>query len=312
MARLTSDFYVVLWQALVSFFFFPVLVAMDANVDYWKQKNHCRLVAAFSHFALLSNALWMMNLSIQFYIRLQHYVYRRTSARFFYSLCGWALPCVAFAILNEEYHDNRNLHSCLALHSSAIYMFIHTLALLVAMVTVLVYLYDYKMLTELIKVFNGPEEKILCRKLESSMILHVIIICGRCVQTAVAITDSSVELKYVLACLIFIEGSVFFLGFLATNQEILIVLRLRYFEKSEEFRQALEDFETEDKERLNIQKETLSSVLHAKCGCLDLRLRQSKVSVVEVDCGSTMQAFDQGHNIKDAKTQEIVLEDILD
>ncbi|XP_070570353.1 uncharacterized protein [Ptychodera flava] len=86
MARLTSDFYVVLAQAILSFSFFPILVAMEALLENQEYEKSNRLVMAFSHTALLSNSSWMMNLSVQFFIRLKYYLYRSTPCKNFVRL----------------------------------------------------------------------------------------------------------------------------------------------------------------------------------------------------------------------------------
>ncbi|XP_070571271.1 cadherin EGF LAG seven-pass G-type receptor 1-like [Ptychodera flava] len=103
MARLTSDFYLVLGQLILSFGIFPILVAIDVNFAAGENKESCQLMAAFSHYALLSNCVWMMNLSIQFFKRLKHYVYKSTSTRLVYAFCGWVIPCVVFINWKEQF-----------------------------------------------------------------------------------------------------------------------------------------------------------------------------------------------------------------
>ncbi|XP_070569361.1 uncharacterized protein [Ptychodera flava] len=184
------------------------------------------------------------------------------------------------------------------------------MALLVAGVTILAHRYNYNMLTELVEVFKGPEERILCNKIETSLILHIIMISCRCVNILVVMTDEPVYSVYILASFIFMEGSVIFLGYVATNEEILIVLRVRYFEKDEEYKQALQDFEFEDSERLKIQKDVLSERVKEGRRRLELRLRRPQIAVVEVGSGTINQAFEEGHTRKNTEKERVVLEDI--
>ncbi|XP_070570351.1 adhesion G protein-coupled receptor E5-like [Ptychodera flava] len=257
MARLTSDFYVVLAQTILSFSFFPILVAMDALLDNQDYENSNRLVMAFSHTVMLSNSFWMMNLSVQFFIRLKYYLYRSTPARVLYVFCGWVIPCVVLACLIWMLPANKEPNSRPDVDASAILSSIDVIALLISAVTVLVYCRDYRMLAELVKLIRGPEEEILSAKMKSAIVLHSIFIVTRIVKCAVHMIENPVNSIYVFACCVFMEGSVIYLGFFATNKELLIVLRARYFEKDEEHKQAVQDFEDEDCQRLQIQKEIM-------------------------------------------------------
>ncbi|XP_070570782.1 adhesion G protein-coupled receptor B1-like [Ptychodera flava] len=253
LARLTSDFYVVLCQAMVSLGFYPVLIAIDANLIERENENTCRIVAAFCQFALLSNASWMMNMSVQLFIRLKYYVYRSTVARISYIICGWVLPSVVFAILKSNIPAHRELNSCLVFNPSTDYTVTLTLVSLTGMVTCFMYWCDYKMFIKLAKVINGPEEQLLWDKISTSMLLQGIFMVGRCVNVIAVMANDNPYPVYFLACLILLEGSFVFLGHFATNQELLIVLRARYFESDEDHKQAVNDFEVEDAQRLQIQ-----------------------------------------------------------
>ncbi|XP_070570784.1 cadherin EGF LAG seven-pass G-type receptor 1-like [Ptychodera flava] len=257
MARLTSDFYVVLCQAMVSLGFYPVLIAIDANLINRENENTCRLVAVFSHFALLSNASWMMNMSIQLFIRLKHYVYRSTMARISYIVCGWVLPGVALAFAESKFPTHREINSCLVINPSTDYIFTLTITSLTGMVTFFMYWCDYKMFIKLTEAIYGPEEQLLRDKIIISILLQGVFIFGRCVNVIAVMTDGNLYPVYFLACLILVEGSFVFLGYFAANQELLIVLRARYFESDEDHKQAVHDFEVEDTQRLQIQKDAL-------------------------------------------------------
>ncbi|XP_070571215.1 uncharacterized protein [Ptychodera flava] len=125
--------------------------------------------------------------------------------------------------------------------------------------TLLVYCHPYRMLAELVKLFWGPEEEILSGKMQAALVIHLIFIATGLANFAVSMIADPIISLYALACCIFAEGSVIYLGFFATNTELLIVLRARYFEDDEEHRQALEDFEAEDSHRLQIQKERMEN-----------------------------------------------------
>ncbi|XP_070569365.1 adhesion G protein-coupled receptor B1-like [Ptychodera flava] len=312
MARLTSDFYLVLGQVILSLGIFPILVAIDANFAAGENKESCQLIAAFSHYALLSNSVWMMNLSIPFFKRLKHFVYKSTSARLIYAFCGWVIPCVVFINWKEQFPMDDKQQSCLVAQYSAISLFSHLMALLLAGVTILAHCYNYNMLTELVSVFKGPEERILCNKMETSMILHIIMIFCRCVNILEVMTDKPVYSVYILASFIFMEGSVIFLGYVATNEEILIVLRARYFEKDEEYKQALQDFEFEDSERLKIQKDVLKERVKEGQSRFELRLRRPQIAVVKVGSGTIDKAIDARHTRMNPEKNRIVLEDMSD
>ncbi|XP_070573848.1 adhesion G protein-coupled receptor L4-like [Ptychodera flava] len=258
MARLTSDFYVVLAQAILSFSFFPIVVAMDSLFDKQEYEKYNSLVMAFSHTALLSNSFWMMNLSVQFFICLKYYLYRCTRARVLYVICGWVIPCVVLACLIWMLPTDKEKNSP-SLDSSAILSSIDVMVLLISSVAILVFCYDYRMLAELVKLLRGPEEEILSAKMESAMLLHAMFIVTRIVNFAVHLIENPVISMYAFACCIFMEGSVIYLGFFATNKELLIVLRARYFAEDEEHKQAVKDFEDEDCQRLQIQKEMMEN-----------------------------------------------------
>ncbi|XP_070569359.1 uncharacterized protein [Ptychodera flava] len=260
LARLTSDFYIVLSHVILSLSVFPVLVLIDTRLNIAEHKETCRLMTLFSHGVLLSNALWLMNLSFLFFLRLTYYVYRHGRARLFYVLSGWVLPWAPILLINNWFQGPPEQHSCLTTHPSRLFVFIDVAALLVALVTVLLYRLDYTLLTQLIKVLKGPEEKILCEKLESAILLHFIFILTRVLNVVVGMTDHSIYSTYVLACCIFLEGGMVFLGFVLANEELLIVLRTRYFDVDEDSKRALEDFETEDNQRLQIQKEMMRNL----------------------------------------------------
>ncbi|XP_070570780.1 adhesion G protein-coupled receptor B1-like isoform X2 [Ptychodera flava] len=309
MARLTSDFYVVLCQAILSLGFYPVLIAIEANLIERENENTCRLVAAFSHFVLLSNASWMMKMSIQLFIRLKHYVYRSTVARISYIICGWILPSVAFAILKAKFPDHREVNSCLVVNPSTDYIFTSTLASLIGMVTCSIYWCDYKMFVNLAKVINGPEEQLLWDKIITSILLHGIFICGRGVNVIAVVTDGNPYPIYFLAFLILVEGSFVFLGHFATNQELLIVLRTRYFDLDEDRKQALNDFEVEDAQRLQIQKDAICKRRKRKQSFSETRPTCSFVKVnLEVKKKNIHQLTNMGGNTNEA----LVLEDTSD
>ncbi|XP_070569473.1 uncharacterized protein [Ptychodera flava] len=247
-------------QVILSFSLFPVLVILDTRLSNGENEESCRLMALFGHLVLLSNTFWMMNLSCQFFLRLNYYVYRRSSARLFYSITGWILPCFTILSLSDRSYKHQGHDSCLSVYSSYVFIVTDAAAVLVASVTLLLNCFNTKLLTTLVRVFRGPEEKILREKMESTVLLHSIFIITRLTNVARGTTDYHLLTVYLLACCIFMESSIILLGFVLTNEELLVVLRVRYFEDDEESRKALEDFEIEDSERLQIQKEKMDNL----------------------------------------------------
>ncbi|XP_070569412.1 putative adhesion G protein-coupled receptor E4P [Ptychodera flava] len=209
-ARLTSDFYVVLAQAILSFAFFPTLVAVDAlsNTYGIKDEQSCGLRASFGRVALLSNAFWMMNLGLQFFIRLKYYLYRSTRARVFYVVCGWVIPFVVLAcqigVLHT--HRDRNRYNCPDVTSSVGLYFIDVTALFISVATLVVYCRAYRLLAELIKLFRGPEEEILSGKMQSAFVLHLIFIVTGIANFAVSMIEDPIIFTVCLGVLHFCGG----------------------------------------------------------------------------------------------------------
>ncbi|XP_070569480.1 uncharacterized protein [Ptychodera flava] len=198
------------------------------------------------------------------------------------------------------------MNSCLEAHPASAVIFIEMALVMITMATVLVYWNNCKLCGELIKVLRGPEEEILREKMASAIILFVVFSTTRVVHLAVAMITNPLRVVYLFAVCIFAEGVTIFLRFFATNKEMLIVLRARYFEDDEEYREAVKDFELEDSQRLQIQKEILGRCRSQERHQVENTLPQPSNVNLEV----RRTHFYQGQPGTDTTHKEMEIEDL--
>ncbi|XP_070571276.1 uncharacterized protein [Ptychodera flava] len=72
-------------------------------------QQSCPTIAVILQVAHVVNIAWIMNLSIEVFLRLSKYIHTSSSAKFAYACFGWILPamipgCLAFSI-GESYDD---------------------------------------------------------------------------------------------------------------------------------------------------------------------------------------------------------------
>ncbi|XP_077997836.1 adhesion G-protein coupled receptor D1-like [Glandiceps talaboti] len=258
LARLTEDYYFVLSNMMASLCFFPILVVMAIKTESTTDnKERCQITAIFMHFFVMSNCLWMMNLCIQLFLRLRCFIHRHIKARVSYIVTGWIVPLLITCISAYEHIQHyQNGQSCLMTQSSSLLPSVHSLFGLITLVALVLLYSAYTAYRDHLNELRHGEKKIW-EKLRAAMMFLVICMVSRAFAFVLATDEGDLATSYVFATAIFIEGSIVFLAFAATNDEVLTAMRVRYFLSDDNNEKVTwSQYECNYQERLDTERQT--------------------------------------------------------
>ncbi|XP_070571202.1 adhesion G protein-coupled receptor L4-like [Ptychodera flava] len=226
-ARLSSDRYFVLGQAMLTHASFPILLCAASALQHTsREQEGCQILSVEMTYGLLSNCCWMVNLSVQQCLRLI-YIDCRNLTRILYLLFGWVLPLIfVVSMYGNQLPEYKHIASCWLIYTT--FALVICIATQVVLLTVSLALlcYGYHIYSINMRNYDADEKERLWEDIFSLILLYGTFVTVRVIGYSATLTDSLLG-SYFLTMAVFSEGSVIFLSFFATNREVLVAIRIR-------------------------------------------------------------------------------------
>ncbi|XP_070570681.1 adhesion G protein-coupled receptor F5-like [Ptychodera flava] len=255
MSRIDIDRYVVMAQATLAYLFFPVCVLIGLFLN---DTQGCRVLSLFVYVEAMSSNAWMLCQILQVFFKVKYYVCV-SNRRLLYSILGWVFPIVVatFAYVTaSETQGSENLtdlYSCFLKENDAVVS--ESIFLLFSLINLSLLILTHRMYCKREDEFVWFEKDRLWNDLLIVSLLFPTMIMTW-IFGKMTTMNAYFLYTYIFATSLFAFASLIFLGFCATNQELLEAIRVKYFE-DQLHREALKEEKLIEIERYKIRNENM-------------------------------------------------------
>ncbi|XP_070570872.1 adhesion G protein-coupled receptor L4-like [Ptychodera flava] len=295
LSRISTDRYNLLKVSIISFLPLPVVTIVSLVVD--DNSPACPTIAITLQVAQVVNIAWIMNLSIEIFLRLSKYIHTSSSAKFAFACCGWILPAIIAAWLTMDIIEpNSDDVSCWNRLDHTVITAVGAINVIMILISGFCLGYTHILYNREKNVYETDEWRKFWEELRSVMQFLLADVTCWIVGTYTIVTDDLIT-GYIFALASFVFASDVFLSACATNAEMIRAIGIQY-EGDEDYKAALIEVKKTEHARFDARRSIRSRVQKQVAEITQLKKAEQKKKKLKSDGIVTMfaMASNQGKN----------------